>query len=145
MTIFANCRNWLRRAARNQIRKSPIFVNLSRPQTNVRDSQFSAVPLLVPFIVAAALTACATPATRTVTQEVRVPVATQPLKPEQVPTPPAPLGPRPQSLSAAADVLLAAHCEFVAYVLKADPLLRISAGLPPKELPPFPECEGARP
>jgi hypothetical protein len=44
-----------------------------------------------------------------------------------VPPYPAPLGPRPQSLSAAADLLLAKHCEFVAYALKADPLLRLSA------------------
>jgi hypothetical protein len=71
-----------------------------------------------------------------------VPVAVQPIKPAQVPAVPAPLGPRPQSLSAAADVLLAKHCEFVAYALKADPLLRLSAKMGMQALPKFPECEG---
>lgn len=88
------------------------------------------------------LAACQTPATRTQTVEVKVPVAVQPIQPAQVPAVPAPLGPRPESLSAAADVLLAKHCEFVAYALKADPLLRLSAGEKPTELPKFPECEG---
>jgi hypothetical protein len=68
-------------------------------------------------------------AVQTRTVEVKVPVAVQPIKPAQVPAVPAPLGPRPQSLSAAADLLLAKHCEFVAYALKADPLLRLSAGM----------------
>jgi hypothetical protein len=86
------------------------------------------------------LSGCATEATRTQTVEVKVPVAVQPIKPDQVPAVPAPLGPRPQSLSAAADQLLAKHCEFVGYALKADPLLRLAAGLPPLELPKFPEC-----
>lgn len=88
-----------------------------------------------------ALTACATPATRTETVKVKIPVAVQPIKPEQVPAVPAPLGPRPQSLSAAADLLLAKHCEFVAYALKADPLLRQSAGMQQQVLAQFPECE----
>lgn len=91
---------------------------------------------------ALALGGCAAGATRTQTVEVRVPVAIQPIKPDQVPAVPAPLGPRPQSLSAAADLLLAKHCEFVAYALKADPLLRLSAGEPQQALPQFPECEG---
>jgi hypothetical protein len=80
-------------------------------------------------------------ATRTETVEVKIPVAVQPIKPAQVPAVPAPLGPRPQSLSAAADLLLAKHCEFVAYALRADPLLRVSAGMPQQPLPQFPECE----
>lgn len=88
------------------------------------------------------LSACATPAIKTETVEVKVPVAVQPIKPTQVPVVPAPLGPRPDSLSAAADQLLAKHCEFVAYALLADPLLRLSAGLPQQPLPQFPECEG---
>ena len=83
---------------------------------------------------------CATPATRTETVEVKVPVATRPITPAQVPTPPAPLGPRPSSLSAAADTLLAKVCEFVGYALKADPLLRVSAGQQPVALPKYPEC-----
>jgi hypothetical protein len=92
-------------------------------------------------VLALSLAACQTPATRTQTVEVRVPVAVQPIKPEQVPTVPAPLGPRPESASAAADMLLADHCKWVAYGLLTDPLLRVSAGEPPKELPRYPECE----
>jgi hypothetical protein len=87
-----------------------------------------------------ALAACQTPATRTQTVEVRVPVAVQPIKPEQVPAVPSPLGPRPESTSAAADMLLADHCKWVAYGLLTDPLLRVSAGEPPKMLPKYPEC-----
>jgi hypothetical protein len=87
------------------------------------------------------LAGCSTPATRTETVEVKIPVAVQPIKPAQVPAVPAPLGPRPQSLSAAADALLAKHCEFVAYALRADPLLRVSAGMAQQPLPQFPECE----
>jgi hypothetical protein len=101
--------------------------------------QFSAKSLLVSLTVAAA--ACETPATRTETIEVKVPVAVQPIKPADVPKPPAPLGPRPQSLSAAADALLSKVCEFVGYTVKADPLLRVSAGQSPVELPRYPECE----
>lgn len=85
--------------------------------------------------------ACATPATRTETLEVKVPVAVQPITPAQVPAVPAPLGPRPGSLSAAADTLLSKVCEFVGYAIKADPLLRVSAGQQPVTLPKFPECE----
>jgi hypothetical protein len=73
---------------------------------------------------------------------VEVPVATHPLKPEDMPTPPAPLGPRPQTLSAAADALLSKECEWVAFGLKADPLLRVSAGMPQRALAKYPECEG---
>lgn len=93
------------------------------------------------IFVISLLAACQTPATRTETVEVKVPVVVQPIKPADVPHVPAPLGPRPQSLSAAADLLLAKHCEFVAYALKADPLLRLSAGMPQQALAKFPECE----
>lgn len=93
------------------------------------------------YMSIALLSACQTPATRTVTKDVLIPVATHPVQAKDVPAVPAPLGPRPQSLSAAADVLLAKHCEFVAYALKADPLLRVSAGGKPIALPKFPECE----
>lgn len=84
---------------------------------------------------------CATPAIKDRVVEVSVPIATHPVKPADVPAVPAPLGPRPQSLSAAADLLLAKHCEFVAYALKADPLLRLSAGMQQQALAKFPECE----
>lgn len=99
------------------------------------------VGIVLIVIATLALSACATPAQQIKTVEVKVPVATTPLKPAQVPAVPAPLGPRPQSLSAAADLLLAKHCEFVAYALKADPLLRLSAGMQQQALGRFPECE----
>jgi hypothetical protein len=95
-----------------------------------------AVPILMLF-----LTACQTPAVKDRVVEVRVPVAVQPIKPDQVPIVPAPLAKRPASLSAAADLLLAKVCELEAYALKADPLLRLSAGMPQQALGRFPECE----
>lgn len=87
------------------------------------------------------LAACQTPAVQTRTVEVKIPVAVQPIKPAQVPAVPAPLGPRPQSLSAAADKLLSKWCEAVGYMLRADPLLRVSAGMQQQALGKFPECE----
>lgn len=94
------------------------------------------------MFVAAGLASCSTPTVvKTETVEVKVPVAVQPIKPDQVPQPPAPLGKRPNTAPAAADVALAKVCEFVAYALKADPLLRISAGGKPVDLPRYPECE----
>jgi hypothetical protein len=85
--------------------------------------------------------ACQTPAVKDRIVEVQVPVATHPVKAEQVPAVPAPLAPRPSALSAAADLLLSKVCEFESYALKADPLLRVSAGLPPQDLPKYTECE----
>lgn len=87
------------------------------------------------------LAACQTPATRTVTKEVFIPVATKPIKVADVPTPVGPLPPRPKQLQAAADILLSWHCRMVAYMYRADPLLRISAGLPARDLPAYPECD----
>lgn len=89
-----------------------------------------------------ALASCATPAVKTVTVEVKVPVAIQPITPAQIPVAPAPLPKRPDSLSAAADILLSQVCQLESYVLKADPLLRLSAGEKPQALPAYPECEG---
>jgi hypothetical protein len=88
-----------------------------------------------------ALAACQTPAVKDRVVEVRIPVAVQPIKPDQVPIVPAPLAKRPASLSAAADLLLAKVCELEAYALKADPLLRLSAGMQQQALAKFPECE----
>lgn len=116
-------------------------VYVTRPHPARRKAQFSAKTLCNSFVVAAALSACSTPAVKTVTKEVLVPVATHPLKPEQVPTPVGPLPKRPDSLSAAADILLSWHCRMVAYMYRADPLLRISAGLPARDLPAYPECD----
>lgn len=88
------------------------------------------------------LAACQTP---TVVKdhivEVDKPVATQPIKPADIPAVPAPLPPRPKDLSAAADVLLAKVCEWVAFGIKADPLLRVSAGVKQEALARYPECE----
>jgi hypothetical protein len=114
---------------------------LSRPRFAARVPQFPAKSLLVSLIAAAGLAACATPATRIETVEVKVPVAVHPVAPKDVPQIPAPLGPRPKDARAALDVSQAQVCRFVAYALKADPLLRISAGLPPLEPVKFPECE----
>jgi hypothetical protein len=91
--------------------------------------------------LALSLAGCQTPATKIETKEVLVPVATRPIKPDQVPTAPAPLPKRPSSLSAAADVLLADHCSWVAFGLKVMPLLQVSAGMPITPLPVYPECE----
>ena len=74
--------------------------------------------------------------------EVVKPVAVQPIKPADVPAMPAPLPPRPDNLSAAADVLLGKWCEAVAYFLRADPLLKVSAGQGQSAAAKFPECEG---
>jgi hypothetical protein len=97
--------------------------------------------------LAAALTlvACATAAEKAPVQDrivyVDRPVATQPIKPEQVPPIVAPLGPRPPTIRQMADRALGGFCEAIAYVLKADPLLRISAGEEPRALPLYPECD----
>jgi hypothetical protein len=93
--------------------------------------------------LAAALTlaACQTPEVKKETVEVRIPVAVQPIKPADVPALPAPLPKRPTDARAALDVALAQVCRFVSYAVKADPLLRLSAGLSPKDVPAYPECE----
>lgn len=96
---------------------------------------------MVLIACAIGLTGCSTPAVEEKFVEVKVPVAVQPIKPEQVPVPPAPLPPPPATLSAMADVLLAQVCKLVEYVIKADPLLDVSAGLPPTQAPRYPECE----
>jgi hypothetical protein len=73
--------------------------------------------------------------------EVVKPVAVQPIKPDQVPALPAPLPKRPADARQALDLALAQVCTFVAYGLKADPLLRVSAGMPQVSAPRYPECE----
>jgi hypothetical protein len=95
----------------------------------------------IPVYVGLLLAACSTPAIKDRIVTVSMPIATRPLKPADLPAAPAPLGPRPQSLSAAADVLMSKVCELEAYVLRADPLLRLSAGLPQQALANYPECE----
>lgn len=93
--------------------------------------------------IAGLLTGCAsTAAVQDRMVEVKVPIAVQPIKPDQVPVAPAALGPRPPTLPQATDALLSKVCEWVAYGLKADPLLRISAGEQAVTLSKYPECEG---
>lgn len=92
--------------------------------------------------VALFLSSCSTaPVTKVETVEVKVPVTVQPITPADIPAVPAPLPKRSGNLSADADTLLAKVCEFVGYAIKADPLLRISAGETKRPLPRYPECE----
>lgn len=126
------------------VRAPHVLQRQSSPGRRNRCTRSGACPIHAAATVACVallLAACQTPATRTQTVEVKVPVAVQPIKPAQVPAVPAPLGPRPQSLSATADLLLAKHCEWVAYALLTDPLLRVSAGMPQRPLAKYPECE----
>lgn len=104
--------------------------------------QFKSVARSVAICLCCMATACAGPAVKDRIVEVQIPVATQPITAAQVPTVPKPLGPRPGSLSAAADVLMSKWCEAVSYFLRADPLLKVSAGQKPGEVAAFPECEG---
>ena len=113
---------------------------VSRPRSGRRKAQFSAIKLCNLFVAAAGLSACATPAVRERVVEVSKPVATHPVDPKDVPVAPGSLGKRPPTLQQAADKALSGWCGAVAYMLKADPLLRLSAGLPPVELGAYPEC-----
>lgn len=72
--------------------------------------------------------------------EVDKPVAIQPITKDQIPPLPVQLGSRPKDARQAADVALAGRCEAITFVLKAYPLLLVSAGLPPAPLPSYPEC-----
>lgn len=91
--------------------------------------------------VALLLAGCATPAIEAQVVEVEVPVAVQPVKPEQVPALPAPLPKRPATLAGAADLLMSKWCEAVSYFIRAKPLLDVSSGQQPGEAPRYPECE----
>jgi hypothetical protein len=88
-----------------------------------------------------ALAACATDGVRVETREVKIPVATQPIAKEQIPTPPGSLGKRPPSAQQAADQAFGGWCQAVAFIIRAVPLLNISAGLPAAQAPAYPECE----
>lgn len=74
-------------------------------------------------------------------RSVSVPVAVRPVQPDQIPALILPLNNRPASDAAAADLLLAKFCEALEYMFKADPLLRVSAGLEPRPFPRYPQCE----
>jgi hypothetical protein len=97
---------------------------------------------IVVLVVTLMLSACAghpaVPADRIVVE--KVPVAIMPIKPSDIPATPPPLGPRPPTAQQAADAAFAAHCRDVAFIIRAVPLLLLSAGLPPVQAPDFPEC-----
>ena len=88
-------------------------------------------------VLAALLAGCAT--TRPAAAPPIV-MHTAPLAGVALPAPPAPLGPRPDSLSAAADALLAQVCRLSAYVIQAVPLLGAAKG-ETAAAPLYPECE----
>jgi hypothetical protein len=112
-----------------------------RAKSRFADRAVSAILWVAAIGAIILLTACAHHPVKIETVEVKVPVAMHPITPAQVPQPPAPLPPRPANLSSAADVLLGQVCRLEAYVIRVDPLLRVSAGLPPASVPAFPECE----
>ncbi len=68
------------------------------------------------------------------------PIFRDPLAGVATPAPPAALGPRPASLVAAADALLAQVCRLSAYVVEAVPLLAAAKG-ELAALPLYPECD----
>lgn len=94
------------------------------------------------FMSTLALAACATPQVpKDRIVEVDKPVAIQPITKDQIPALPPPIGPRPPTAQQAADAAFAAHCADVAWIIRAFPLLEISAGLAPSPAQRFPECE----
>lgn len=113
-------------------------ISEGRPSTAMRS--LNAPTAATAFALAFLLTGCQTAAVHDRIVEVVKPVAVQPIKPADVPVAPGSLGKRPPTLSQAADKALSGWCAAVAYMLKADALLRVSAGLPPQELGKYPEC-----
>lgn len=90
----------------------------------------------------ALLSACSTTAPERIRiVEKVVPVSEKPIAAADIPKVPAPLPPRPKSLKAASDLLLAKHCEWVTYADDANRLLAHSAGLPPPPPLSFEECK----
>lgn len=93
---------------------------------------------------AMAMTGCSTGPNRTEVVEVSKPVAVRPITIAQIPALPDRLPSRPPNVSSALDVAMAKICEWVAYGLRADPLLRVSAGGVQRAVQAYPECEGGR-
>lgn len=98
--------------------------------------------LLGAFAILGLLSACESPRAVVQTQIIKeaIPIATQPIKPGDIPNPPAPLGPRPPSAQQAADLAFSGYCQAIAFIIRAYPLLRLSAGEPPAQAPDYPEC-----
>lgn len=67
-------------------------------------------------------------------------VPVQPINPSDIPPLPPQLGPRPSNAKDAADVALAGRCDAIAFVIRAWPLLLVSAGQPAAQAPTYPEC-----
>lgn len=86
------------------------------------------------------LSSCATPAVKERVVTVNVPVAVQPIKPADVPVLPAPLPKRPADARQALDLALSKVCEWVAFGLRAQPLLQVSSGQAQQAVPAYPEC-----
>lgn len=99
------------------------------------------------IVIVLCLVACSTPKVQPIqyvdrTVEVDKPVPVHPIKPEDVPALPAPLGAPPPTWKQRAEAALGKLCEFVAYGLTADPMLHTSAGIPPLATEPvYPECQ----
>lgn len=92
------------------------------------------------ILIALSLTACThAPVAKVQTVEVKVPVAM--LTRDQLPALPPQLGPRPPDARDGEAVALAGRCEAIAFVIRAWPLLLLSAGLPPAQAPDYPECD----
>jgi hypothetical protein len=92
-----------------------------------------------------ALAACATAPVREIeTQEVVVTHVERAITEQQVreTAPPAPMGPRPGTVSAALDASLAKLCEYVSYADRADTLLQHGAGMAPVQRVMEPICQG---
>lgn len=64
----------------------------------------------------------------------------EPLAALELPKPPEPLAARPDTTAAALDMALAQLCRSYAYIIAADPLLRLSAGLEARPALVYPEC-----
>lgn len=91
-----------------------------------------------------ALAACATrgPVREIQTRDVVVTHVERAVRPDQVPTPPAPLEQRASPISAALDQAVAKICEYVAYADFADPLLQHAAGAAAVSRIVEPVCQG---
>lgn len=99
--------------------------------------------LLVPWLIVIFIAASACSPSTVVKERVRtvsVAVPTQPIRPDQLPAVVSPLPDRPADPAAASDLLLAKVCQLYAYMLQADPLLRLSAGAPAAPVADWPAC-----
>lgn len=96
---------------------------------------------LIPLLL---LTACGGTVVEKEIQTVPVAVKVQPIKVTDIPPPVTPLPARPRSDAAASDLLLAKVCELYAYMVRAHPLLLLSAGAEQSGVPVYPECRETR-